>query len=474
MELGLKLGLKKNTLDTIRANYPQDTHQCLIECLSKWLERADGVDSKGGATWDLLSVALRSMNENAVADKLDKESELDMFSIISIVCMFCIERPQVLALSIFDKHHALLSESLSDPVSVARLLNAERVISTEVIGADSLDKHALLTVLREAIKTNHTFLQKFAIVLCKVTGNVSLGEEILRDYGEYKCVILTVALLHFFKEYIFPVTISSQVQKLEQKVNIYIIVHVYLLYFLAVEIPIYQSMSKEFTSIRTSLGSMIYDVCEAIEKAQPDIERMKRLIGSCNHDLKPKLAECHNISDVLSIAEEECSLTDVNLLETVVKKFNVEEAEKYIEEYKATLKEFLENTPLARCLKEKFDAVKTHPLLKCETVTYIFDWRPSEKKLSEIREILSLLSGKFVRIRYIDEGSSIVVTCSFPHSLLGVLIARVMENLQLLKDKGLIKLTIGYWTIWEEDKTEQKVCSSLPSLLYYLICLLGN
>ena len=197
-DLGLALGLSKNTLDTIKADYPQNTHQCLIECLSKWLERADDVDSKGGATWDSLSDALRSMNEIAVADKLDKESELDMLIIISIVSMFCIER-QVLALSIFDKHHSHLSESLSDPVSVARLLNAERVISTEVIGTDSLDKHALLTVLREAIKTNHTFLQKFAIVLCKVTGNVWLGEEILRDYGEYKCAILTVVLLHFLR-----------------------------------------------------------------------------------------------------------------------------------------------------------------------------------------------------------------------------------------------------------------------------------
>ena len=78
-ELGLALGLSKNTLDTIKADHPQNTRQCLIECLSKWLKRADGVDSKGGATWDSLSDALRSINENAVAaavaDELDKESE---------------------------------------------------------------------------------------------------------------------------------------------------------------------------------------------------------------------------------------------------------------------------------------------------------------------------------------------------------------------------------------------------------------
>ena len=72
-KLGLALGLSKTTLDTIKADHPQDTHQCVIECLSKWLKRADGVDSKGGATWDSLSTGLRSINENAVADMLDKE-----------------------------------------------------------------------------------------------------------------------------------------------------------------------------------------------------------------------------------------------------------------------------------------------------------------------------------------------------------------------------------------------------------------
>ena len=74
-ELGLALGLSKNTLDIIKADHPQNTHQCLIECLSKWLKRADDVDSKGGATWDSLSDALQFINEIAVADMLDKESE---------------------------------------------------------------------------------------------------------------------------------------------------------------------------------------------------------------------------------------------------------------------------------------------------------------------------------------------------------------------------------------------------------------
>ena len=72
-ELGLRLGLLKNTLDNIAETFTRPEAR-LMECLSQWLRRADNVDSKGGATRDSLSTALRSMNEVAVADELDKES----------------------------------------------------------------------------------------------------------------------------------------------------------------------------------------------------------------------------------------------------------------------------------------------------------------------------------------------------------------------------------------------------------------
>ncbi|XP_019859162.1 PREDICTED: uncharacterized protein LOC109587363, partial [Amphimedon queenslandica] len=107
------------------------------------------------------------------------------------------------------------------------------------------------------------------------------------------------------------------------------------------------------------------------------------------------------------------------------------------------------------CLKEKFDAVNTSPSLKCESATYVFDWRPDEKKLKDITDILSKTSGKFVKIKYIDTGYSIVVTCSFPHSLTGALVIKLSENLELLIKNGLIKLTVGYYTIWKKQKIQE-------------------
>ena len=76
--LGLRLGLKKITLDEIEADHPGDVSRCLTECLSKWLRRVDNVDRRGGATWDSLSCALKRIKEITVAEMLDKESEFLM------------------------------------------------------------------------------------------------------------------------------------------------------------------------------------------------------------------------------------------------------------------------------------------------------------------------------------------------------------------------------------------------------------
>ena len=73
-KFGLRLGLKKNTLDAIEKNHPHDVSRCITECISQWLSRADNVDRRGGANLDSLSDALQSMNETAVAEKLSEST----------------------------------------------------------------------------------------------------------------------------------------------------------------------------------------------------------------------------------------------------------------------------------------------------------------------------------------------------------------------------------------------------------------
>ena len=68
--LGLKLGLYDPTLNTIQANYPRGNDACLTECIAKWLQRADGVDSKGGANYVTLAEALEEMDQKNTADHI--------------------------------------------------------------------------------------------------------------------------------------------------------------------------------------------------------------------------------------------------------------------------------------------------------------------------------------------------------------------------------------------------------------------
>ena len=102
-----------------------------------------------------------------------------------------------MAIDIFSAHHPILSQSLTDPLSVAVMLNMEDVITgqafTSVVSASPsvpAQRVALLAAVGEAVQTKYTLLQKFASVLCKFTGNAQLGAAIQRDYGKYMIIVL--------------------------------------------------------------------------------------------------------------------------------------------------------------------------------------------------------------------------------------------------------------------------------------------
>ena len=70
---GLKLGLYYTTLDEIEKECRGSPDGCFRKCLSKWLEEKDGVKDNGGATWESLVKAIRKMDNNALAEAIEKE-----------------------------------------------------------------------------------------------------------------------------------------------------------------------------------------------------------------------------------------------------------------------------------------------------------------------------------------------------------------------------------------------------------------
>lgn len=70
-ELGSALHVAKYRLDNIAKNFKGDLDRCIIECLLTWLHNPEITDEK---TWETLIAALRSIGEDAIAEKFYCES----------------------------------------------------------------------------------------------------------------------------------------------------------------------------------------------------------------------------------------------------------------------------------------------------------------------------------------------------------------------------------------------------------------
>ena len=89
--------------------------------------------------------------------------------------------------------------------------------------------------------------------------------------------------------------------------------------------------------MRASFARMIFKVSKAIVKKSPPLDDLKTLVSLYKRNLNDKLDDCDSVSGVVSLIQEECNIADIELLRTVVEELDVTEAEKYIEQYKATM-----------------------------------------------------------------------------------------------------------------------------------------
>ena len=67
--LGICLGLRYNTLESIKADYGS-VESCLLECMAAWLKGKDEVRDKGGPSWSSLATALDKIGENKIASNI--------------------------------------------------------------------------------------------------------------------------------------------------------------------------------------------------------------------------------------------------------------------------------------------------------------------------------------------------------------------------------------------------------------------
>ena len=214
---------------------------------------------------------------------------------------------------------------------------------------------------------------------------------------------------------------------------------------------------------------LIDDVAQAINNSVR-YENLKRYIGR-NETLRPHLAHCQNTDEIIELIGDHCSLINVALLESVVKKCKVKEADSAIQEYKNEIESFhKEGRPLRQFLNQYLAPASS---LQCEEATILVH---KEVKDYELRDINVLMTVAFetlapnVRVHVIKEGNSFIITCSFPVLLSESLIATALDNIDSLIERGVMKLTIGYSTVYDHEKVfRYNLCSTVLIVLIIIV-----
>ncbi|XP_019864107.1 PREDICTED: uncharacterized protein LOC109593494 [Amphimedon queenslandica] len=109
----------------------------------------------------------------------------------------------------------------------------------------------------------------------------------------------------------------------------------------------------DFTSMRMSYGSMFYHAGKIIKRKSPPLEEIKEFLSCCSTFLGRKAEQCSNLSSVLHLIQNECSLTNIAPLCSVVEEMEITEAEEHIEKYRTELKEFCKSLSISLCLEER-------------------------------------------------------------------------------------------------------------------------
>ena len=211
-------------------------------------------------------------------------------------------------------------------------------------------------------------------------------------------------------------------------------------------------LDLNFIELEKEYATAIFNIKRAMTDAISLRDLMEYLYGYKRPGLHLQLDHCRNTADVLHLISNYNSMIDINLFEAIVNNFNVEAAKPFIQKHKERIK-IIQQSVLHQFLDKKFVA---EPPLQSEKIEIYVKHNVQSCTFDEVEQIIKAAFREHepnVRIVVIREGSSYIVTCSFPILLSEELISTALDNTETLKEKGVQRLTIGFSTVYDEVET---------------------
>ena len=198
------------------------------------------------------------------------------------------------------------------------------------------------------------------------------------------------------------------------------------------------------------------------------LDKLKICLQWGYKELRPQLAAAKSVKEVMHIIEDKYNITNIYCLEMIAEHFNIKEFEDCITAYKKELSQFCE-IKISRYLNKSFGSISS-PELAYVLIKFVLDWKPDDYTFNDIKDLLRNTCREMandINVKVITEDNYITVTCYAPRYMMDALLMEAENNVHLLRRNGLMKLSIGYYTIWDEHRRD-KVRTSIMQQVRHL------
>ena len=203
-----------------------------------------------------------------------------------------------------------------------------------------------------------------------------------------------------------------------------------------------------FDEIRGSFIILIDELVPLISQSKASIDQMKSFLQRFYPTFSAELSDADSIEGIINIAVKKCRVNNISIIKTIVKRFKITEARPLISEYEKEVK------TVSGSLKDFLSQNQPEHFNNSEIIQFTLGWEPEEHSLDDIRNLLEEAFkelNKRIIIQTIHRGNSIIIICYGPHHLLAALLLEAQDKLTvLMKEFSLIRLTIGYYTVYDK------------------------
>ena len=188
---------------------------------------------------------------------------------------------------------------------------------------------------------------------------------------------------------------------------------------------------------------MFKKLTDTIKGHTPAIQDIKSFIECFTSQLEGQLLVAESINNQLLLMRSSSNLIDIEMLQGLTEHLQLPDGREIISEYQEAMMEYASKIPVQLCTTESLKTIMTPPPLKCESATFAFSWKPEEKKLKDAVDIVSKSTGKLMKVRSIElSRDEVHINCVFLYTLMGAAIATVHDNIEVLINDGIVKVSV--------------------------------